>query len=241
MSTRAQPDPVRAPGVPLDDGRDGGLDAWFDRWAADIAVDGRADPGIGPIRHAFDALIGRYREPHRRFHTVEHVLAVVAAAADGGGDRAVRLAAWYHDAVYDPTASDNEERSADLAAVDLAALGLGAPVLERVRSLILMTKAHQPDPTDEGAVALCRADLGILAADPDRYRRYVAQVRHEYGHVDDVAWRAGRGAFVRAMLARDDIVVGDAATDRRARRNLTAELDAPDGLDAPDTPDGRRA
>src|SRR5262245_29954004 len=64
-------------------------------------------------------LLARWGESHRYYHTVSHlgvVLAVIDEHASWAEDLdAVRLAAWYHDAVYDPHRVDNEEASAILA------------------------------------------------------------------------------------------------------------------------------
>jgi predicted metal-dependent HD superfamily phosphohydrolase len=187
-----------------------------------------ARPPAAPLAALLDGLLARYREPHRHFHTEAHVLAVVSALMDASA--VARLAGWYHDAVYDPTGTSNEEQSATLARADLASLGVPPATCERVASLVLVTRTHRPDPGDPDAVALCRADLGILAASPAGYAAYVAAVRAEYSHVDDAGWAAGRGAFLSGMLARDRIVPGSGPADddpleRAARSNLTAELD----------------
>jgi len=56
-------------------------------------------------------LIARWNEPQRHYHTANHlaaVLEVIDEFADRAADAdAVRLAAWYHDAVYDPRRMDN--------------------------------------------------------------------------------------------------------------------------------------
>lgn len=65
-----------------------------------------------------DALVARYREPHRRYHGVAHLAAVLRTLdellAPEPASPAVRFAAWFHDAVYDPTApaGANEAASA---------------------------------------------------------------------------------------------------------------------------------
>jgi predicted metal-dependent HD superfamily phosphohydrolase len=73
------------------------------------------------------------------------------------------------------------------------------------------------------------ADLAILAADQIAYQAYVTAVRAEYGFVDDEAFRHGRRAVLRQLLALPRLfhvpALHDAWEDR-ARANLTAELDA---------------
>jgi predicted metal-dependent HD superfamily phosphohydrolase len=179
------------------------------RWDDDLA-------GAPPARSAaaFTDLVSRYGESHRRYHTVEHVAAVLRALDDLGdlgadGGRAVRLAGWYHDAVYDPTAPDNEARSAVLARTVLGGLGVDGP-------------------TVAGAV-LVDADLAVLGADAAAYDRYAVAVRAEYGHVPDDRWRDGRAAVLASFLDRTWLfhtAAGRARWEERARANLRREHEA---------------
>lgn len=180
-----------------------------------------------PIRRLRD----RYGEPHRRYHTVEHldeVLGVVRALDDVVADRrAVALAALFHDAVYDPAAAAgaNERASADLASELLG----DDPALPEVRRLVLLTAGHDVEPGDANGAVLVDADLWILGSPPKRYARYTADVRAEHTHVDEDAWRAGRSAVLRSFLDRPRIYVTDRLhldLDRPARRNLAGELAA---------------
>jgi len=152
--------------------------------AAPIAVDA-----------AYDDLVTRHGELHRRYHTLEHVVDVVERVHG----TEVELAAWYHDVVYDATRNDNEARSADHAAHVLAGLGAPPDVIAEVRRLILLTAGHEAD--DPRGRELIAADLAILTSDRARYERYARDVRAEYAHVDDEAWRTGRTAVLERLRA----------------------------------------
>lgn len=129
-------------------------------------------------------------------------LASHATAAD-----LVRLAAWYHDAVYDLRRDDNEERSAGLVEVELAALGLPAAGVARVASLVRVTAGHDAPPGDSDAEVLCDADLAVLGGPRPAYDSNVAAVRREYSHVDEVGWQAGRGrCFAACSTGRGSFV-----------------------------------
>ena len=136
-------------------------------------------------------LIRRYSEPHRRYHTAEHlrqVLAMIDELADDSHDLfLVRLAAWFHDAVYaiPPGQVSNEEASARLALRELARTGLEQEDLNQVARLVRLTETHLPGSRDPEGELLCDADLAILAAEPEAYARYVEQVREEYASVPD--------------------------------------------------------
>ncbi len=163
----------------------------------------------------------RYSEPHRHYHTlahIEHMLELLPHA-----DETVVAAVWFHDAVYD--GPRNEERSAELAACALHELGFAQiPLVER---MILATKRHERGDLPEPALAFLDADLAILGSDRERYDEYVRQVRQEYAHVPDDAFRTGRNAILRAFLSRPRLYFTDEffeRFERAARANLQREL-----------------
>jgi len=178
-------------------------------------------------------LEARYREPQRRYHTLEHVadcLAQLSEVEDLTPDerRLIELALWWHDAVYDPTRSDNEEASAELARRDLAALGEAPAVIDEVARLILLTKGHAVPPGDRLGAVLVSIDLSILGREPAAYDRYAGQVREEYGFVPDDAFRAGRAAVMRKFLQAPAIYADPAFAERyeaRARANIAREIE----------------
>jgi predicted metal-dependent HD superfamily phosphohydrolase len=198
--------------------------------------------GTGATADAwFDSVVNRHRAPGRHYHDLRHVRWVVQHVrelapstapprTDDDVDRLV-AAACFHDVVYDATHHDNEARSADLARRALDELGWTADAVEHVAAMIEATAGHTSDADDPAhddltTAVLLAADLGVLATEPNRYDDYVRNVRREYAHLDDDAWRVGRAAFVDAMLARDHIfptVLGLDQWERRARANLTAE------------------
>jgi predicted metal-dependent HD superfamily phosphohydrolase len=185
-----------------------------------------------------DDLLARYAQPHRRYHTLEHIGEVLDVLARLGAEDAVTLAAWFHDAVYDPRAEPavSERASAVLAREQLAALGAPPPFAEEVARLVELTAGHAPAAEDRAGRALADADLAILGAPPRRYERYRLDVRAEYAHVPDDAWRAGRAAVLRAFIERDRIfhdAALQAELDARARANLRAELELLGGGAAP--------
>ena len=188
-------------------------------------------------------LLDRWAEPHRRYHTTQHLREVLAALdfVSAGADVpvAVRCAAYWHDAVYDPTAPDNERRSAALASTALGRLGLAPQLVRDVTRLILLTTSHAPAPDDLPGALLCDADLAVLAATAERYTAYAAGVRAEYAHLRDAAFRRGRVAVLAALLDRPQLfntVEGHRRWELAARGNLQAELDRLSGPSADAAP-----
>jgi predicted metal-dependent HD superfamily phosphohydrolase len=194
----------------------------FEDWAA-LA-------GDSPIsRTEWAAVVGAWSEPHRRYHDLAHLAAVLGlldelagAAAD---PRAVRLAAWYHDVAYDPRRTDNEEVSAARARIGLLGLVDDATVAE-VERLVLLTAGHDSTPDDANGAVLCDADLAVLASPPPAYVRYASAVREEYGHLSDAEFTAGRIAVLEHLLGLPELFRTPAARPwtEPARANLAAEL-----------------
>lgn len=178
------------------------------------------------------ALLHSWSDPRRRYHDLVHlrdILAYVDVLADAADDAdAVRLAAWYHDAVFEAR-PDDEELSAQRAEADLTALGADGAFVAEVARLVRMTAAHNPEPGDRNAEVLSDADLASLAIDGIRYRQNSAAIRLEFAHVDEHLFRAGRAAIIAALLAGPSLYrtrMGRQRWEEAARANLAAELDA---------------
>jgi predicted metal-dependent HD superfamily phosphohydrolase len=139
----------------------------------------------------------------------------------------VQLAAFYHDAVYDPTRGDNEQRSAKLAEDTLPALGVSGATVADIIRLVLLTATHDPADGDADGAVLCDADLAVLAGTPEQYAAYASGVRDEYAHVDEPTFRHGRAAVLKSLLSRPRLYRtehGFRRWEAAARHNLATEL-----------------
>lgn len=190
----------------------------------------------GEAARAFESLIARHLEPGRHYHDLKHVQWVVRHVL-ALGERtevddldAVVAAAFFHDAVYEFDRSDNEVRSADLAANVLRTLAWEPERCDRVAAMIIATEHHADTQVpDTGTAVLLAADLAVLAAEPAAYADAVRKIRREYAHLAEPEWRAGRGAVIDSFLGRTAIYPPELdldAWERRARANLTAEAAA---------------
>ena len=195
----------------------------FDAWA-ELAGDSPTS------RTEWAALVAAWSEPHRRYHGLAHLAAVLGLVGQLSGEAddpaAVALAAWYHDAVYDPGRDDNEQVSAERARAGLRGLVTDERV-DEVARLVLLTAGHAPEPGDANGAVLCDADLAVLAGPPDAYAAYASAVREEYGHLSDAEFTAGRIAVLEHLLGLPLLYrlpeVADAWTPL-ARANMAAEL-----------------
>jgi predicted metal-dependent HD superfamily phosphohydrolase len=140
---------------------------------------------------------------------------------------ALALAAWFHDAVYQPDRDDNEERSAYVAYDALEQAGASPDLMADVMRLIRLTASHSPAPDDIAGLVLCDADLSILGAPRDKYVQYARDIRQEYVHVPVTDYHAGRGHVLRTFLNRAHIYQTPFAREQweaQARSNIAAEL-----------------
>lgn len=177
-----------------------------------------------------DALLDAWDSPSRGYHDLLHLHEVLARLDDLSAEvphtrLTVHLAAWFHDAVYD-SAPDPEGRSAAWARTALGR-AVHEDDVDEVARLVLLTRDHAPDTNDADGVALCDADLAILASTPQRYADYVSGVRREYAHLDDATFTAGRLAVLRDFLAREHVFTSAAARRRwgpTARANAEREV-----------------
>lgn len=200
--------------------------AWHAAW---LSAGARApDTGL----HA--ALIQSYHEPRRGYHTGQHLREVLALLPRWAGaapnPARVALALWFHDAVYDPQAGRhaNEQRSADWARSAAWAAGTSDDTADALHALVMAT-CHDAEPVGPDAQLLVDIDLAILGAPEARFDEYEQQVRAEYAHVPDAAFRDGRGRILRQFLDRPVIYRTPAARqalERRARANLSRSIAA---------------
>lgn len=190
-----------------------------------------------PLKQELSAL---YRAEGRHYHNLAHIEAMLALAGDYrallGDPEAVEAAIWFHDAIYDSKAKDNEARSAALAEKKLAGR-TEAERLDRIGAMILATATHQlprfdNDAATRDASLFLDMDLSILGAAPDAFDAYERAVRSEYDWVEEPMWRAGRGAVLKDFLARPRIFLTEEFRQRfepQARLNMARSLAALQG------------
>ncbi|MEU7138470.1 metal-dependent phosphohydrolase [Nocardia sp. NPDC046473] len=176
-------------------------------------------------------LVRRYQEEHRRYHTVDHLAAMLGVIDELAGDAedvdAVRYAAFFHDAIYAVDRADNEERSAVLAEEVLESLRAAPELVREIARLVRLTATHDPADDDRNGGVLCDADLAVLAADEAGYAAYTVAVRAEYRHVPDDLFRAGRAAVLQGLARQPRLFRTSTARTRfeaAARANLDREL-----------------
>jgi predicted metal-dependent HD superfamily phosphohydrolase len=195
---------------------------WADAWH---------DLGLPPpAPDLLAALLARWAEPHRRYHTLQHLHECLAlferdgAFAERPGEVAIAL--WFHDAIYDTARHDNEAESATWASSVLLQAGAAPDVAARVYALIMATR-HSEVPGTLDARLLVDIDLAILGAEPARFAEYERQIRDEYGFVPEDIFCEKRGEILRGFLARPSLFSTPTYADRfdaPARANLARAI-----------------
>ena len=166
-----------------------------------------------PLKRELSAL---YKAEGRHYHSLAHIEAMLALAGDYRASlhdpEAVEAAIWFHDAIYDSRAKDNEAQKCRTCRDKSSPV---APM--RSASTRIVGDDHRPPPrmncpafdltrhSVRDAALFLDMDLSILGAAPDVFDAYEQAVRREYGWVEEPMWRAGRGAVLKNFLARPHI------------------------------------
>jgi predicted metal-dependent HD superfamily phosphohydrolase len=173
----------------------------------------------------------------RHYHGMAHIEALLALSREYrrvlADPEAVEAAIWFHDAVYDSRAKDNEAQSAALARKKLGG-HISARRLDRIAAMIEATATHQlPEFADAGAARdaalFLDMDLSVLGSRSDVFEAYEHAVRREYAWVPEPAWIAGRSAVLKNFLARAHIFHTPEFRNRfeaQARKNMARSLAA---------------
>ena len=191
-------------------------------WHA-VGAHDAADTCLAALRRA-------WREPQRHYHSLQHLsecLDLLRAHRElAERPHELVLALWFHDAVYDPRAKDNEQRSADWARQALGEAGADPAATARIHALILDT-AHAVEPAPGDPSLLVDIDLAILGAAPERFAEYERQVRAEYAWVPGFLFRYKRRQLLREFARREPLYRTPALRERllaQARINLAGAI-----------------
>ena len=207
------------------DRRHGTLDQqrWLELWSRLGAQ--------GSGASTFAQLTAAYAEPGRAYHTAEHIrdclaeLGLTRNLAQHPDE--VEAALWFHDAVYLPGASDNEDQSAELARTALSMGAVPQEVADRTAALVLATR-HAGVCSAPDEQLICDIDLSIFGREPAVFDEFERRIRREYAWVPQPMYRRERSAVLSGFLRRRSIYQTDQFRHRYevlARANLKRLLD----------------
>lgn len=204
----------------------------------------RAAHGVGAqaspatIDGAGSRLLDRWSAEDRKYHNVRHLVDLLQHVdelqQETHNPHAVRLAAWYHGAVFNANATasyakrggEDEVASAEYAREELTALEVPQKIIDDVVTMVESLARHASNPVSIDCAVLLDADLAILAADPQRYRAYMDDVRAEYEHIPQHDFLTSRRAILHKLLGRDRLYVSPLGTgwEAQARQNVAGEI-----------------
>lgn len=188
------------------------------------------DGAVAEAVPVYGDLVRRYSEPHRRYHTcghISHCLQQLDLATGLMDDPdAVEMGLWFHDAVYDPCASDNELKSAELFA-DLVDGHFKLAFRRSVYDLILVTM-HPEHPKRLDEQFIVDIDLSSFGLPWEVFKRDSDAVRAEKAHLPDKKFFSGQIKFLRSLLERPTFFFTDffqARYESTARSNITRHIE----------------
>jgi len=188
--------------------------------------------GLTENQAMFDKLMTLHNEPHRAYHTAEHISACLKhldkAAHLADRPQEIEMAFWFHDAIYNPFSGTNEEDSADMAEAFLTQQNIAADITARVKHMILITKHHAQTQTNDEAIMI-DIDLSILGAPAHIFDQYEKDIRIEYRKVPSLFFKPKRRKILKEFLARPRLFQHDhfhALWDAQARENLARSIKA---------------
>ena len=183
-------------------------------------------------------LISRWNAEGRILHNTRHLIKTLARideiASTAHDPEVLRVALWYQGAVLNRsfdvfqrgTDSDEQEFSALYHARSrMETLGLNEDVISRIQELMMALFTHRADPSDMDAQVLIDADLGMLAASPQDFKRFRESLREECPDLCDTDYVRARRLAIKKILAREQIFHSPLALawEETARANLEAE------------------
>ena len=186
--------------------------------------------GLANNEDTYAALVNAYSEKHRFYHSTDHISAVLRQLDESktapNKPYELELALWFHDAIYQPFSSTNEQDSADWAARFLRANACGSDLVNNVHKLIMAT-CHTASLSTDDERLIVDIDLTILGASEAVFQQFDLNVRKEYKRVPLIIYKRKRKAVLRSFLERDRIYQCDDFFERfevQARINLEASI-----------------
>ncbi|KAK5579413.1 hypothetical protein RB653_009096 [Dictyostelium firmibasis] len=150
----------------------------------------------------------RYNEKQRYYHNLAHINELLNLEEQFNSklkkSEVVQWSIWFHDIIYDPTKSDNEEQSAKLFHDFSKDVRLPDQVTLDVSRYILATANHtkvkSDAESDKDLLYFLDMDLSILGTDESIYKTYSDAIKKEYSHIEDDKYRVGRSKILQSFV-----------------------------------------
>lgn len=171
-----------------------------------------------------------YSAPHRHYHNLHHINHLFDQlhehATEIRDEETMAFSVFYHDIVYVPGNSDNEDKSAELAIEHMKKLKAPSRQIDKCVDQILATKNHTYD-VDHDTNLFTDADLSILGMPTPKYDDYRLQIREEFVEIPYDRFATGRQKLLQKMLDKSAIYKTLSFREKleaQARENMQHEL-----------------
>ena len=185
-----------------------------------------------PSSHLLAELQTAYTQTQRFYHSQQHLQECLSLLNEvehlAKQPAELALALYFHDAIYNPQANDNEAQSAAWAVQVLTQCHAQQTLIQRIEQLIIATQHHTIAKDDVDGQLLLDIDLAILGQESTRFNEYEQQIRQEYAWVSEQDYRIGRSKVLTGFLQREWIYQTDYFRKRfeqQARLNIQTALE----------------
>lgn len=175
-------------------------------------------------------IVEAYSAPTRQYHTFEHLTYVYRQLEQcpqkAANREAIQFALFYHDLVYEIPNTENEERSAEIAAQRMKGLGIAQESIDLCVSHILATKTHKKSGNPDTDL-FCDADIAVLGEPPEIYTAYCKKVHAEFKDTPPADFARGRIRELEKLLDMEPMYKTLHFRQKyevSARRNLMEEI-----------------
>src|SRR3989344_6664235 len=173
------------------------VERWFDLC--------KRSKAIGKPLVYFDQLVAHYKEPHRKYHTLEHLEEMFREFDEvrylAEDENSIEFSIFFHDDVYDVSGkTDSENRSAANFIFTASSMYLPKPLKRKVFEMIPASK-HKVISDDPDTKLFCDIDLTILGQPKERFDEFERQIREAYDWAGEIAFVTGRVGVLESFLA----------------------------------------
>lgn len=171
-----------------------------------------------------------YSNKKRHYHTLNHLESLLqqlfTIKIQIKDWDTILFSLYYHDIIYNPLKTNNEQKSAEFAENRMQLIGVPKIIIENCVRQILATKKHLLS-ADNDTNIFIDADLSILGQPWNVYANYYTQVRNEYALYPDMIYKPGRKKVLLHFLQMERIFITDYFFERfeaTSKENLHREL-----------------
>lgn len=157
------------------------------------------------IKCDLNTILSMWNESHRHYHTLDHLNYLLDKINEDSNKLSEKeydmlvLTSLFHDCVYDPMKTDNEEKSAEF--FENCCLDKNNDT-EHIKNMILETKTHIA--SSELSKKFCSYDMNIINESYDKLLEWEDGIYNEYKSYGDEAYKFGRLKFLESLLDKEE-------------------------------------